>query len=103
MQRLQFGERLALVPDALISEIRIRTGTGEIVELDRALEPGEEVEITQGPFQGLKALVTRLITARERIEILIEWMGRTLRAEADVTDLEPLTGPRFAKAGVTVA
>jgi transcriptional antiterminator RfaH len=100
---VQFGERLALVPDALISEIRIRTGTGEIVELDRALEPGEEVEITQGPFQGLKALVTRLITARERVEILIEWMGRTLRAEADVTDLEPLTGPRFAKAGVTVA
>ena len=42
-------------------------------------------------------------SARERVEILIEWMGRTLRAEADVTDLEPLTEPRFAKAGVTVA
>jgi hypothetical protein len=40
--------------------------------------------------KGLTALVTRLITPRERVEILIEWMGRTLRAEAGVTDLEPL-------------
>ena len=87
---VQFGERLALLPDALISEIRTRTGTDEIVQISRELEPGEEVEITQGPFQGLKALVTRLICARERVEILIEWMGRTLHAEAGVTDLEPI-------------
>jgi transcriptional antiterminator RfaH len=100
---VQFGERIALLPDALISEIKSRSGAGEIVEVSRALEPGQEVEITQGPFQGLKALVTRLIGARERVEILIEWMGRTLRAEAGVTDLEPLTGTRLAKAGVTAA
>jgi transcriptional antiterminator RfaH len=46
---VQFGERLALLPDALISEIRTRTGTDEIVEISRALEPGEEVEITRLP------------------------------------------------------
>jgi transcription antitermination factor NusG len=57
------------------------------VEVGRAFEPGQEVEITQGPFRDLKALVTRLITARERVELLIEWMGCTLRAEAGVTDL----------------
>ena len=28
-------------------------------------------------------------TARERVELLIEWMSRTLRTEAGVTDLEP--------------
>ena len=55
---VQFGERLALLPDALISEIRTRTGMNEIVEVGRAFEPGQEVEITQGPFRGLKALVT---------------------------------------------
>ena len=85
------GERLALLPDELVTEIRARTGTDEIVDISRALEPGQEVEVTQGPFQGLRALVTRLITARERVEILIEWMGRTLRAEAGVTDLKRLS------------
>jgi transcriptional antiterminator RfaH len=100
---VQFGERIALLPDALISEIRARTGIDEIVEISRALEPGQEVEITQGPFQGLNALVTRLISARERVEILIEWMGRTLRAEAGVMDLEPLTRSTLAKTHVAVA
>jgi hypothetical protein len=36
-----FGERLALLPDALISEIRTRTGMNEIVEVGRAFEPGQ--------------------------------------------------------------
>jgi transcription antitermination factor NusG len=61
------------------------------------------VEITQGPFQGLNALVTRIMSARERVEILIEWMGRTLRVEAAVADLEPVTGPRLMEVGVGVA
>jgi transcriptional antiterminator RfaH len=87
---VQFGDRLALLPDALVSEIRDRTGDEEIVEVNQTLEPGQTVRVTQGPFQGLEALVTRVITAKERVEILIEWMGRTLPAEASMTDLLPL-------------
>jgi transcriptional antiterminator RfaH len=92
---VRFGDRLALLPDALISEIRIRTGLGECLEVNQALEPGQNVQITRGPFQGLEALVTRLVTARDRVEILIEWMGRSLHAEASVADLAPLDGQRW--------
>jgi transcriptional antiterminator RfaH len=91
---VQFGERLALLPDALINEIRTHTGPDELVEVAPAVEPGQSVRFIQGPFQGLEALVTRVISARERVEILIEWMGRTLHAEARVADLLPLTDPR---------
>src|SRR5208282_4012953 len=35
-------------------KFRTRTGMNEIVEVGRAFEPGQEVEITQGPFRGLK-------------------------------------------------
>jgi hypothetical protein len=38
----------------------------------------------------LEAVVTRLIPAKERVEILIEWMGRSLHAEANADDLLPL-------------
>jgi transcriptional antiterminator RfaH len=87
---VQFGDRLALLPDALVNEMKMRMGTDEILEIDRGLEPGQNVEIAHGPFQGLEALVTRLISARDRVEILIEWMGRSLHAEASVADLVPL-------------
>ncbi len=66
-------------------------GKDELVEINQGLQPGQNVQITQGPFQGLEALVTRLIAARDRVEILIEWMGRSLHAEASVADLVPLT------------
>ena len=52
--------------------------------------PGQQVQISKGPFEGLEALVTRSIAARDRVEILIEWMGRSLRAEANAADLLPL-------------
>jgi transcription antitermination factor NusG len=90
---VQFGERLALLPEALIDEIRICAGADEVMEINHPLEPGQNVQIAQGPFQGMEALVTRLITARERVEILIEWMGRSLHAEADISDLESLAQP----------
>jgi transcriptional antiterminator RfaH len=91
---VQFGERLALLPDPLISEIKTRMGTGEIVEVNQGFGVGQNVQIAQGPLQGLEALVTRFISARDRVEILIEWMGRSLHAEASVADLVPLAEPR---------
>ena len=96
---VQFGDRLALLPDALVSEIKDRTGEEEIVEVNQTLEPGQAVEVTKGPFQGLEALVTRVITARERVEILIHWMGRTLQAEAGMADLIPLSQSGLSSRG----
>jgi transcriptional antiterminator RfaH len=89
---VRFGDRLALLQDELISEIRARLGKDELVEIDQGIQPGQNVQITQGPFQGLEGLVTRLITARDRVQILIECMGRNLHAEANVADLVPLAG-----------
>jgi transcriptional antiterminator RfaH len=89
---VQFGDRLALLPDFLVTEIKDRTGAEEIVEINQTFVPGQTVQVTQGPFQGLEALVTRVTSAKERVEILIEWMGRTLRAEASVADLVPVLG-----------
>jgi transcription antitermination factor NusG len=91
---VQFGDRLALLPDTLVCEIKARMGNNDTVEINQELLPGQNVQITQGPLQGLEALVTRLIAARDRVEILIEWMGRSLHAEASVADLVPLTSSK---------
>jgi transcriptional antiterminator RfaH len=88
---VQFGERLALLQDALIAEIKKRTGDDEILAINVTLEPGQNVQIVQGPFQGLEALVTRLIGPRERVEILVDWMGRSIPVETGTADLLPLT------------
>ena len=84
---VQFGDRLGLLADELVSELKAHMGPDELVEINQGFEPGQNVQIAQGPFQGLEGLVTRLIAARDRVEILIEWMGRSLHAEASVADL----------------
>jgi transcriptional antiterminator RfaH len=84
---VQFGERLAMLPEPLINEIKSQTSGNEVVEINPELEPGRTVQLARGPFLGLEAVITRLIPARERVEILIEWMGRTLHAEASVNDV----------------
>ena len=84
---VQFGDRVALLPDALISEIRKRTDRNEVLEIDNALQPGAQVQITQGPLQGLEGSVTRLIAAKERVQILIKWMGRSLHTETSAEHL----------------
>jgi transcriptional antiterminator RfaH len=91
---VHFGDRLALLPDALVNEMKMRIGTDELLEIEQGLEPGQNVRIIKGPFQGLEAPVTRLITARERVEILLEWIGRSLHAEASVADVPPVTDLR---------
>jgi transcriptional antiterminator RfaH len=87
---VQFGERLALLPEALVNDIRSQIAEDDVVEINPVLEPGGTVQVARGPFQGLEAVVTRLIPARERVEILIEWMGRSLYAEARADDLLPI-------------
>jgi transcriptional antiterminator RfaH len=87
---VQFGERLAILPEPLIDEIKRQTAGDEVLEINPELEPGRTVQVARGPFQGLEAVVTRLIPARERVEILIEWMGRNLYAEASADHLLPL-------------
>ena len=91
---VRFGDRLGLLPDALIAEIKSRVSRDEIVEINQRLESGQNVEVAQGPFQGFEALVTRFISAKDRVEILIEWMGRSLYAELNAADLVPIAGPR---------
>jgi transcriptional antiterminator RfaH len=84
---VQFGERLAMLPEPLIDEIKRQTSGDGVVEINPELELGRTVQLARGPFLGLEAVITRLIPARERVEILIEWMGRTLHAEASVSDV----------------
>ena len=67
-----------------------QTAGDEVVEINPELEPGHTVQVARGPFLGLEAVITRLIPSKERVEILIEWMGRTLYAEANVDDVLPL-------------
>ena len=84
---LQFGDRVATIPEAVIEDLRRTLAeSADAVFTDAPLE-GDEVEISTGPFRGEKGLVTRILPARQRVELLLEVMGRSLPAEFSLSAL----------------
>jgi transcriptional antiterminator RfaH len=84
---LQFGERIATIPDGVIYELRqTLIENADTVYTDAPLE-GDEAEISHGPFQGEKGIIVRVLPARERVEILLEVLGRPLPTEFSLSSI----------------
>jgi len=78
---VQFGGRIATIPEGIVEELRqTMVENAETVFTDAPLE-GDEAEISTGPFQGEKGIILRVLPARERVEILLDVLGRQLPTE----------------------
>ena len=78
---VHFGDRWPSIPDNVIEELRATVG-GEAVHLiPEQFQLGETVEVADGPFQGLRAVVTRVMPSRERVAVLLEFLGRQTTVE----------------------
>jgi len=78
---LRFGDRVPVIPDAVIEDLR--QGVAELssnVLTDVPVE-GEEVEIAIGAFVGMKGMVTCVLPGKQRVRILLDVLGRSVPAE----------------------
>jgi transcription antitermination factor NusG len=67
-----FGERPAIVNDGMIEELKAWAGESvDIITLQPCLGPGDLVEITDGPMQGLQAVILHETNDRERVAVLL--------------------------------
>jgi transcriptional antiterminator RfaH len=80
---VHFGQRIAIVPEAVVDDLRQYFETEEPMFVEDALEAGVEVTVADGPFQGSLGVVVRVLPARQRVQILLDFLGRTTLAEVD--------------------
>ena len=73
---VHFGERWPTIRDGIIEDLRRAVGVTELCVIPAQVAPGDEVEITGGTFHGLHAVVTRVMPNRERVAVLMEFLGR---------------------------
>ena len=78
---VRFGDRLATLPEHIVMAIQSKAGAEEVVTVDPSVKIGQPVHIVDGPFQGLEAVVTQVLPAKERIRVLLEFLGRSLEME----------------------
>jgi transcriptional antiterminator RfaH len=93
---VRFGCALATLPDAAIVELREQMGADECKVVESELREGGAVTITSGVFRGLATVVTELRPARERVRVLIEFLGECREAEVAKADLLPERTPLLA-------
>lgn len=80
---VRFGTRIAIVPDAVVEELRICFEAGEPMAVEDRLYEGAEVILAQGPFMGARGIVVRVLPARRRVQILLDFLGRATLTEVD--------------------
>jgi transcriptional antiterminator RfaH len=68
--------------------------TEEIVTLPEAIAPGDDVSIASGPLQGATGTVTRLLPGRERVRVLLEFLGSTREVEVPLLSVLGVRGIR---------
>lgn len=80
---VHFGHRWPAIPDGVIAELRNIMADSELHTIEECLQPGDPVELVGGAVHGLKAVVTRLMPAKERVAVLLELLGQQTLLELD--------------------
>jgi transcriptional antiterminator RfaH len=78
---VQFGNVVPTIPDGVIQQLQRDVEETKSKVLVEAPEEGEEVEVADGAFKGLNGRVARVLPAKQRVQILLDFMGRSIAAE----------------------
>jgi len=73
---VQFGDQIAAVDAETIAFLQQNAGEQEMITIDPEIKVGQSVKVTEGPLRGLEALVVQLLPAKERVRVLLEFLGR---------------------------
>lgn len=87
---VHFADRFPSIAAEVIEELRAMTGGQELIVQESILEPGQEIRVATGAFQGLTAVVKQVLPAAQRVRILLELLGRDTAVEIDVADIVPV-------------
>jgi transcription antitermination factor NusG len=86
-------DRPTPIPDPVIAEIKDRVEAAQAQDplglgAGAYLSPGDTVRITAGPLRGYEGMFDTRLGGQTRARILVEFMGRELRTDVDVRELE---------------
>jgi transcriptional antiterminator RfaH len=81
---VHFGSKWPTVPDQAIEEIRRVLGTGGVHVISNELAPGDSVSVSGGVFHGLNAIIRQVMPGKDRVLVLMDFLGRQTAVELNV-------------------
>ena len=92
---VHFGKHWPVIPDGVIAELRAAMGNEDLHVIANEFNPGDVVEIGTGVFHGLQAVVTRIVPGKQRVAVLLDFLGRQTEMELGSEQLVPKDQPRI--------
>ncbi len=86
---LNFGGQWARVPETDVHALRSEWRENDSLELDAEIQPGDTVHLTGTLFHGMEARVLCLLPARQRIKVLLDFLGGLKETEVDTASVVP--------------
>lgn len=80
---VHFGQKIPTVPDSVVEELKQCFESEELMDVEDRITPGAEVTVGEGAFLGISGIVLRVLPAKQRVQILLDFLGRTTLAEVD--------------------
>ena len=71
----------------MIQSLRATIGVESVRVIDEQVSPGETVEVAGGAFHGLQAVVTRVMPGRQRVAVLLDFLGRQTLVELSAANV----------------
>lgn len=90
---VSFDEQPTPVPDEIIELIQKKLSEFAVAggRVAPPFNPGDTVRITDGPFQDMLAIFEGPCTPAERVQVLLDILGRASRVQLNLTQLEEVT------------
>jgi transcriptional antiterminator RfaH len=84
---VKFADRYPTIEEEAIAQLRGHTDAAEVKEMVYELSEGDPVQIVGGAFVGLDAVVTQVLEAKERVKVLMDFLGRKMEAEVQCSSV----------------
>jgi transcriptional antiterminator RfaH len=80
---VRFADGYPRIDENSLENLMAYTDATGVKEMNYNLSQGDRVRISDGIFAGLDAVVVKVLPAKERVRILMEFLGREIEAEVD--------------------
>jgi transcriptional antiterminator RfaH len=84
---VRFAGRYPAIDDEVLDQLREYAGGNEVRDLDYGPSQGDSVRIADGALAGLDAVVTQILPAKERVKVLMDFLGRKVEAEVEYASI----------------
>lgn len=86
---LRFGGRYAAVSEDIVATLRNHTNDTQVAVIEPTIREGDSVTIVAGAMTGIVGIVTHFLSGRERVRVLLDFLGREMHADVDKSCVLP--------------